>query len=91
MQNLFATIRNQNLIYKDVNLTEKVFLKITSIVILCLFLTNCAQQEMLDLSRLNHPGMDFSREKKFTQSSPLSNLDEFESTSGGGGCSTCAK
>ncbi len=61
----------------------------------CVFLiilisSGCALKSVKDLSVANHPGMLFDREWAASPPSPKSSLGEYESTSGGGGCTTCA-
>ena len=68
-------------------------MKLSNIFFILLIITNfsgCALNSVNDLSIANHPAMLFDREWAPSPPSPKSSLGEYDDTSGGGGCSTCA-
>ena len=64
--------------------------KIFHLILILIVTTGCALESVRDLSTVNHPAMLFEREWGPNPPSPKSSLGEYEDTSGGGGCTTCA-
>ncbi len=60
------------------------------LLLILIVLTSCSGMRRIDQSRLNHQAMDFENALTPGGRSFLTNLDKYNSRSGGGACTTCA-
>ena len=65
-------------------------IRLLSIWVVLLLLSGCSSTSVKDLGLVNHPAMMFDREWMPNPPSSKSSLGNYNDTSGGGGCTTCA-